>query len=151
GVGGVATAAYGTTASAAQAVAALSGGEFYSICVGNKQYGGAKVDFNGKIEPAFGTGGVTRTQYASAALNAPSVALQADGKIVVAGSDNNNILVTRFNSDGNIDPAFASVKVNFSYADGVDRVAIQPDGKILTVGFSNNGNHYRAEIVRFMP
>src|SRR5690348_13662018 len=122
------------TASAATAVAALPDGEFYAACVVNNQHGVAKFDFNGNIEPAFGTGGVTRTQYSSNGTNAPSMVLQADGKIVVAGSDQHRIFLTRFNTDGSIDPTFGSLTENFSYGDFVAQVAIQPDGKILTVG-----------------
>src|SRR5262249_32706911 len=64
----------------------------------------------------------------------PSVALQADGRIVVAGAD---FIVLRLLANGNPDPSFGtggSVLTDFGGTEVVRGVAIQADGKIIVGG-----------------
>ena len=85
------------------------------------------------LDPSFGTGGK---------LNAPGspftgVALQPDGKIVVAGTSNNDFLVARFNPDGSLDTSFDGDGIKTIEVGGTEHasaVAIQSDGKIVVVG-----------------
>ena len=70
-----------------------------------------------------------------------AAAIQADGKVVVAGDQsagNATTTIARYNPDGSLDPGFggtgrvvSQVLAGFNYAEGV---AIQPDGKIVVVG-----------------
>jgi uncharacterized delta-60 repeat protein len=72
------------------------------------------------------------------------VALQLDGKIVVAGISQagaaSDVVVARYNADGSLDTSFDSdgfndsIGVPFSVFDDAQDVAIQPDGAILVVG-----------------
>jgi len=74
-----------------------------------------------------------------------SVAIQSDGKIVVAGTTDtegfDSYAVVRFNTDGLLDPTFgtAGMKI-FSFPGSIDdsafAVAIQSDGKIVVAGNS---------------
>src|SRR5581483_208860 len=72
-----------------------------------------------------------------------SLALQADGKIVVAGqmpsaAGNMDAFVARYNSDGSADTGFGSARVVLTnFASGFDTahaVTLQADGRIITAG-----------------
>jgi uncharacterized delta-60 repeat protein len=76
-------------------------------------------------------------------LLANAVALQADGKIVVAGSlqgDLDEIGLVRFNSDGSVDQGFGNnglVQASFNLlSDDGTSLVIQPDGGIVVAGFA---------------
>src|SRR5439155_10505733 len=78
---------------------------------------------------------------------ADAAALQADGKIVVAGRSNSHTALARYNSDGSLDLGFgAGGKVNLLFNnnpyvyDFANTVAIQSDGKIVVAG--NAGNDF---------
>ena len=76
---------------------------------------------------------------------ANAVAIQGDGKIVIAGSvrgdlQTTQVLAARFNANGSVDPSFASnglflnfYSVNAAYSAAYG-VAIQGDGKIVLAG-----------------
>lgn len=93
----------------------------------------------GDPDLSFGTGGRTtasQTSYGSPA-EAWALAIQPDGKIVVAGRFGNHIGVVRFLPGGALDPDFgaAGKKVVPLNGQALARgVAIQPDGKIVVVG-----------------
>ncbi len=98
----------------------------------------------GSLDPTFGTGGKLTTDFSSSEL-ASANAVQADGKIVVAGGFNNGVnydfAVFRYNPDGSLDTSFdADGKVITSVGnsqDFADAVAIQADGKIIAAGHSS--------------
>ncbi len=81
----------------------------------------------GSLDTTFGVGG-------KVLLNVPggssAIALQADGKIVVAGAH----LVGRLNTDGSLDTSFNHVGWDTISAVDFSDVAIQSDGKIVAVG-----------------
>ncbi len=99
----------------------------------------------GDLDPSFGSAGVITTDFASQNEDhATALALQPDGKIVVAGYTrqwNNpaSFALARYNPDGSLDSGFGSggkVTTDFGSARG-DRaraLAIQPDGKIVVAG-----------------
>jgi uncharacterized delta-60 repeat protein len=68
------------------------------------------------------------------------VAIQADGKLVVAGDTENgwDFALARYNPDGSLDPVFGTggmVTIDVGSAVRGSDVAIQPGGKILVTGF----------------
>ena len=83
-----------------------------------------------------------------------AIAVQPDGKIVVAGNGTNpqqtgNFLVSRFNPDGSHDTAFARGTNVFAPINGsCNLLALQQDGKIL-VGGTNSTNHI--SVARLLP
>ncbi|MCA9919075.1 MAG: hypothetical protein KC445_14030, partial [Anaerolineales bacterium] len=105
---------------------------------------------DGALDDAFGTG--TLPGYGLFAVDssgdnehaAYGVALQADGKIVVAGyvkptSADPDILVVRFNSNGTLDTTFGTsgfVRTDLGGWEYGRDVAIQPDGKIVVTGYA---------------
>ncbi len=122
---------------------------------------------NGQPDGSFGSGGVVRGPAVTSAFDTGSlgrsVAVQSDGKIVVAGkatspdaSGTDGILVERYNSNGSIDSSFGSHGVALALtqqlADGYG-VAIQSDGKIVATGSANasgsGGVTPRVAVVRF--
>jgi uncharacterized delta-60 repeat protein len=89
--------------------------------------------------------------------SARAIALQGDGKIVVAGEYRTggprNFMVARFNPDGTVDNTFALVGQNIiDFAGGDDyanAVAIAPDGKIVVAGTVWSGARMVFGVARF--
>jgi uncharacterized delta-60 repeat protein len=108
----------------------------------------ARFTAAGKPDVKFGTSGKVLTLIAPTS-DASAVALQADGKIVVAGGAGYaDFALARYDADGRLDPTFGdggTVVTDFSPTDrddthSTDRaraVAIQPDGKIVAAGSSD--------------
>lgn len=66
---------------------------------------------DGTLDDTFGIGGIVTTPVGSANEAASSVALQSDGKIVIAGNANvgtTDPVVARYESDGTLDASFGS-------------------------------------------
>jgi uncharacterized delta-60 repeat protein len=107
----------------------------------------ARYARNGALDPTFDGDGKVRTDFAPLSFeNAYSVALQADGKIVVAGrlvvpdgQTGADFAVARYNADGALDATFdgdGKAVTDFAASDVARSVAIQSDGKIVVVGGS---------------
>jgi uncharacterized delta-60 repeat protein len=100
----------------------------------------------GALDPGFGRGGIVRTAFTIGFHYPHSVAIQPDGKIVVAGSASspNNatdqIAVARYNADGSLDGSFGKggkvTTVLLGFSDVANVVVVQPDKKILIGGFA---------------
>jgi uncharacterized delta-60 repeat protein len=127
---------------------------------------GANYDFavvryntNGSLDTSFGTLGKVTTDFGSFHDQANSVAIQSDGKIVLAGYSNNNggiddFAAVRYNTNGSLDTSFGTmgkVITDFgSSRDTANSVAIQSDGKIVLAGYSTvGGNTYDFAVVRY--
>ncbi len=103
----------------------------------------ARYTSSGAQDTTFGTNGLVHTDIGSANDYGYAMALQSDGKIVVAGrvegGSNVNVGVTRYTSSGVLDTSFGTAgKVNMNITsddDMVQTVAIQSDGKILVGGY----------------
>ncbi|MEO5718236.1 MAG: delta-60 repeat domain-containing protein [Chthoniobacterales bacterium] len=100
---------------------------------------------DGDLDPTFGHGGSTTTDFQHSTDIAYAVARQADGKLVVVGTTymNNDFstqdfALVRYNADGTVDGSFGTngrVTTNFTgLAASISSVVIQPDGKILVAG-----------------
>jgi uncharacterized delta-60 repeat protein len=72
-----------------------------------------------------------------------AVALQSDGKIILAGSSDSNVAVVRYTSDGQVDSTFGTNgKTIQSFGDGNDRaycVTVLPDDSIVIGGWTEIG------------
>lgn len=113
----------------------------------------ARYHSNGSLDSSFGTYGKQFTSFDTAYNTAAfSAALQADGKIVVAGVHETYsgeeipftiVALARYNNDGSLDNTFGTAgKVTKLFgtlprllASGANSVAIQADGKIVIGGF----------------
>ncbi len=107
----------------------------------------------GDLDTTFDTDGKATINVGGAAGGAQAVAIQADGKIVVAGYDGNDFTLMRYNSDGTLDSTFdTDGKVTTDFGGGSDigeAVAIQPDGKIVVAGNSFTGGKYDFILARY--
>ena len=100
---------------------------------------------DGSMDNTFGTNGNVSTDFGLTADKATSVAIQSNGKIVVAGYSNNNVgvdfAVVRYNTDGSLDAAFGDDGKVITDFEGFDEraysMAIQTDGKIVLAGESH--------------
>ena len=107
----------------------------------------------GDLDTSFsGDGKIVETALASSFANA--VAIQADGKIVVAGSLGGDFLVARYNTNGTLDTTFSGggmVATDFggSGTDSAFAVAIQSDGKIVVAGNAGLSNNARVGVARY--
>jgi uncharacterized delta-60 repeat protein len=96
----------------------------------------------GTVDTDFGTNGVVVTPIGSSS-SATSVAIQPDGKIVVAGGTgwrSSAIAIARYNSDGSLDFNFGSAGtliINLGRYDLARSIALQPDGRIVVAGDSS--------------
>ncbi|MBK8039987.1 MAG: cadherin-like beta sandwich domain-containing protein [Verrucomicrobiaceae bacterium] len=104
-------------------------------------------DEPGSIDPDFGTTGIVGAPIGTSNDYGHAVAVQADGKTVVAGfidsATINDFAVARFNTDGTPDASFGTggkVTIDFFGDSDYGRaVALQPDGKIIVVGQAYTG------------
>ena len=119
-----------------------------------------RYNSDGSLDTGFDTDGKLRTQFVSSTYaEATCVAIQSDGKIVVAGwgnfSGTNHFLVARYNSSGSLDTGFDSDgKITGSTEFGIEddranAIAMQSDGKILVAGYSQNGSTYDLAVARY--
>lgn len=105
------------------------------------QVGVARYNLNGSLDGSFsGDGRVTLT-FANDLNSCTAIAIQSDGKIVIAGYTSVNVddfAIARLNPDGTLDNSFdndGKVTTDFSgSADEATAVSIQTDGKILAAG-----------------
>ena len=120
----------------------------------------ARYKTDGTLDSTFGSGGKVTTDFSGASDQATAIALQNDGKIILAGLtlysiDDINIGVARYNSDGSLDTSFGSggkVVADFDGSENQIRgIAIQSDGKIVLAGYRQDDKTFTSELllVRF--
>ena len=102
----------------------------------------------GDLDTTFGTGGKVTTDFSGGTDQAFAVALQTDGKIVVAGEaktgySREDFALARYHPNGTLDTTFGTGgKVTTDFAGDTDQVfavALQPDGKIVVAGEAKAG------------
>ena len=79
------------------------------LVAGNSQGNVAVTRFNsdGSVDNTFGVTGRLTTDFGTANDAAYTLALDADGKVLIAGVSNGNFALARYNSDGSIDAGFS--------------------------------------------
>ena len=119
-----------------------------------------RFNSDGTLDATFGADGnsdgtpdgVVNLDLGTSSDDAKAVAIQADGKIVVAGNStptggSSNVVLARLDKNGKLDATFGAdgnadgtpdgvVQVSFgaNTVDAVDAIAIQQDGKIIVAG-----------------
>ncbi|MBI5953696.1 MAG: cadherin domain-containing protein [Chloroflexi bacterium] len=114
----------------------------------------ARYNSNGSTDTSFGTNGIVANTFPS--FSGKALALQPDGKLVVAGLQK-NFAAVRYNSNGTLDTSFGAnglaaldpVNISTDISYFVEDATIQPDGKIVMAGSYSIGNHIEIEVVRF--
>ncbi len=107
-----------------------------------------RYNLNGSADNSFGSNGIKVFDVAGGDWDfGYALALQQNGKIIVAGrsgtnASNYDFALARFNDDGTPDTGFGTNGAVVTHlTDGYDkisRLALQPDGKILAVGTRND-------------
>ena len=107
----------------------------------------ARYNVDGSLDGMFGTGGTVTTDFAFGYERAYAVAIQADGRILVAGSRADaadiemlvDFALARYETNGTLDTTFGTggkTTVDFGAVDAGGGVALQPDCKIVVAGYS---------------
>jgi len=106
----------------------------------------ARINPDGSLDTSF-------TPHAAMSGVLYSVALQADGKIIIGGSliiNNSRCGVARLNADGSLDTSFTSYLTGFGNSSFTQYVlVVQPDGKILAGGSVPTAANVFVKLVRF--
>jgi uncharacterized delta-60 repeat protein len=154
GSGGEALADFGSGVSATAAGVAIAPGGKIVVAGSitdpntfNNDFAVARFNASGSLDTSFGSGGEATASFGpDTSDTAVGVAVQADGKIIVAGTDQDfdtNFIdefgLARFNANGSLDATFGTgglVATSFgpsasAFAGGV---TIQPDGRIVVAG-----------------
>jgi uncharacterized delta-60 repeat protein len=121
-----------------------------------------RLGADGKLDPGFGAGGVVRWVGDRAVNTCCGLAVQADGKALVAGGAKSMFqgrvemapVLLRLDANGILDPTFRSGLAARDKARVLEKfsdLAIQPDGKILCAGtyYTANPSHLDAILTRF--
>jgi uncharacterized delta-60 repeat protein len=111
----------------------------------------ARYNTDGSLDTTFSTDGRVTTDFGSDD-SCSGVAIQADGKIILAGYAYNNTLynvdfaLARYNPDGSLDASFGLdglVTTDFNNSNDMGyALAMQPDGKVVLVGSTYDQSSY---------
>lgn len=102
---------------------------------------------DGGLDETFGNQGKVMTDYGGSGSVCRSIALQPDGKIILAGwasfgpqyYQSTDFALARFNPDGSLDTTFGAggkVVSSFGNSSMILSAALQTDGKIVAVGLT---------------
>jgi uncharacterized delta-60 repeat protein len=132
---------------------ALSGSKIIAAGYTDTKFAILSLNSNGTPDASFG-GGTGRSQSGLNELpqGANAMAVQSDGKILVAGPGGGNFGVGRVGTGGSYDPSFGpngdgQVAIDFGGNDEATAMTLQPDGKILVAGTDGDG----FAVARLMP
>jgi len=162
---GIVTTSFGINDDVGYAVAIQNDGRIvmtgfsYNGSTSDADFALARYNINGSLDSTFDTDGLVTTPIGYYHDVVYSIALQSDGKILVAGSAYNifahlDFALARYNSNGSLDSTFDTdgkviTDIGNSYDLG-SSVAIQNDGKIVMAGYSENSNlSYDVSLARY--
>jgi uncharacterized delta-60 repeat protein len=145
----------------AHAVAMQPDGKIVVVGVTNNDFALARYLPTGALDTTFSGNGQQHTGFGSGRVDiAYAVAIQPDGKIVVAGSSTvsgrSAFALARYLSNGNLDTSFGGtgkVLMNFASntSDSANALALRSDGKIVVAGASatDSSNASRFALARY--
>jgi len=149
------------TRGSANAVAIQFNGK--SVVVGtafngtNEDIAVVRYETDGTLDTGFDTDGVAILDLGGSNEFGRAVALQSNGKIVVAGYTDNgggmDFLVARFDLNGTLDATFGTGGIVITQVltgtDQANAIAIQSNGKIVAGGFAQAGMDNAFALVRY--
>ena len=135
---------YFTYGGSANAVVGQADGSILVAGLGSStgEWAVAKYTKDGKLDTTFGSRGITRTYFSSGA-EANDMAVQADGKILVAGraSSTGTWAIVQYQANGQLDTGFGEkgiIRETFSTGASANGIVVQPnDGMIVVAGSGN--------------
>jgi uncharacterized delta-60 repeat protein len=105
-----------------------------------------RYNANGTLDTTFGTNGKVTTDLGSAGDVAYAMAVQPDGKIILAGRNGaNELALVRYTANGALDPTFGTggklvTGISITGGPGGSRnqvsISLEPDGRIVVAGTS---------------
>jgi uncharacterized delta-60 repeat protein len=127
-------------------------GNLSGSSTGNTQFTVMRLSSTGSLDPTFG-GGIVHTPFTSQGF-ATALALQNDGKVVVAGMGWEAYPLARYNTNGSLDTSFdGDGKVVTPIQPGafceLRGLVIQPNGKIVVAGTFPDVLKTDASILRY--
>ncbi|MEU3747804.1 MULTISPECIES: DUF11 domain-containing protein [Streptomyces] len=141
---GTVTADFGGT-EFGHAIAVQSDGKILAAGSGGAGFALLRYHADGSPDAGFGTGGRTSVAFPGDGGIAYGMALQSNGKIVLAGraddpnsAEANDFGIARFHPNGTVDTGFGGdgfVVTGFGDFDEARAVLVQPDGKIVAAGY----------------
>lgn len=154
----------GSAAALAIAVSTQEDGKIVIGCINvdtsnTSRFDVVRLDTHGSLDTTF-NGGQVVIEFipANASEQLRCLALQPDGKIVVAGVTTNStgtssFAIARLNTDGTVDNSFGIAGKNvttFTQGTSVaDAIAIQADGKILLLGTAGVPGNFNFALARY--
>ncbi|KQX50045.1 MULTISPECIES: DUF11 domain-containing protein [unclassified Streptomyces] len=141
---GMVTADFGGT-EFGNAVAVQPDGRIVAAGSGGAGFAALRYNADGTPDAGFGSGGRTSVNAPGDGGTAYALALQQNGKIVLAGraddpnsSEANDFGLARLNPNGTVDTGFGGdgfVVTGFGDFDEARGVLVQPDGKVVAAGY----------------
>ena len=122
----------------------------YSFNGGSDDFAVVRYNPDLSLDLSFSTDGIVTTDFAGGQDRAKAIAIQPDGKIVVAGfagMANQDFAIARYNLDGSLDPSFgAGGKVTTDITgsldeiesiaiDGLSRIVVAGSGQLATTDY----------------
>ncbi len=117
----------------------------------------------GALDPTFGSGGRVITEFIGPVESeGQAVALQPDGKVVLAGKASNRVVVARYQADGSLDPGFGEggqvrstffISTGFSPAGeraGAVGLVVQGDGRIVVAAIARHSPTQQIVVSRYL-
>ena len=148
---GIVTTAIGTSDDFGRAVAVQEDGKIivagYSFNGSQDVFAMVRYNTDGSLDNSFDSDGIVTSEIGASGNRAHAIAIQDDGKIVLAGysynGSNNDFAVARYNTNGSLDLRFdadgyATTGFDTFSNDRAFAVAIQPDGKIVIAGYNTD-------------
>jgi len=116
-----------------------------------------RYNSDGSLDNNFGDGGKVVTSIKNSLYeNAFTMAVQADGKVILAGRAGSDFALVRYNNDGSMDSQFGNggiVTTDVVGGSSISKIMIQPDGKIVGVAnindYTQTSNTWDFAVVRY--
>ncbi len=156
---GVVTTSFGAGVDAtATSVAIATDGKLVVAGSAGSQIAVARYKSGGGLDLTFSGDGKKLISFTGLSVTADAVAIQADGKIVVAGTLFNqageSYAVARLNSNGTLDQGFGTggrVVTSFSAGPSeASSMVIRSDGRIIVAGTVSTSNGQRVGVTRYL-
>lgn len=124
-------------------------------CINPEQFVIVRFNTDGTIDPSFdGDGSVIGRFTPKGDSSGDALALQPDGKIIIAGKANFDFAIARYNSDGKLDTNFGNsgmILITDTVFERGTNIITEPDGKIVVLGSDITGNESDFIVLRFDP
>ena len=129
----------------------------YAYSGSNNDFALARYNTDGTLDNTFDTDGKVQTPIGTSNDVANAMVLQADGRILLAGTTltigNSDFAIVRYNTNGSLDNSFDGdgkvITAIGTSSDLANSIAIQSDGKLVVAGQSYTGSNNYFAVARY--